>query len=65
MKSELLNEKQRIAREGLVIREITNVQVRIPACCLDGGIIVNSNGSTEPCPHVVKMRRAKKGNVGM
>ncbi len=63
--SELLREKRRIEREGLVIREITNVQVKIPDCCQNGGKIKQQDGSEIDCPHVIQRRKAKKGNVGM
>lgn len=54
--NELLREKQRVQREGFVIREITNVQVRIPQCCLE---------NRPDCVHAVQRKKLKKGNVGL
>lgn len=66
--NEALREKQRIQSEGLTIhtRDITEVQVRIPQCCRDGGVIMDSSGRVVgPCPHVAQKIKLRKGNVGL
>lgn len=54
--SELLREKQRVQREGLVIREITNVQIKIPDCC---------RLQLPSCTHGVGRPKRKRYNIGL
>lgn len=51
--------------KGYKVLDADNFQVKIPDCCRNGGIIKNRSGSEEPCPHVVKRIKAKRGNVGL
>lgn len=63
--NELQRESQRLQRGGIVIRDITTIQVRIPECCRNGGFIKTRGGVEEPCPHVVQRLKAKRGNIGL
>ena len=61
-----LNLLKGIDKRVIRFKEVTEIQVRIPQCCRDGGVIMDSHGRTiGPCPHVAQMRKIKKGNVGL